>query len=95
MYRSKSVSRHSTNHFFSLHLLHRVSTLASQIVYCEGLMFMEVLPDLNSDDIVVQYLKQKKRVQRVVLNMRLSSLLQFRLVCLSSGFDKKHFGHYL
>ncbi|KAL7683617.1 hypothetical protein Plhal304r1_c040g0117841 [Plasmopara halstedii] len=58
-------------------------------------MFTEALPDLNSGDIVVQYLKQEKRVQRVVLNMRLSSLLQFRLVCSSSGFDKIHFGHYL
>ncbi|TDH66115.1 uncharacterized protein CCR75_001397 [Bremia lactucae] len=51
------------------------SSLASKIVYREGLQFTEALPDLNLGNMALQYLKQEKKVQRLVQDVRSSQLL--------------------
>ncbi|KAI9996777.1 hypothetical protein PInf_000039 [Phytophthora infestans] len=50
------------------------SSLASKIVYREGLQFTEALPESNLGNIALQYLKQEKKVQRLVQDVRESSL---------------------
>ncbi|KAG7399981.1 hypothetical protein PHYBOEH_007322 [Phytophthora boehmeriae] len=50
------------------------SSLASKIVYREGLQFTEALPDSNLGNLAVQYLKQEKKVQRLVQDVRASQL---------------------
>jgi glutamate dehydrogenase len=50
------------------------SSLASKIVYREGLQFTEALPDANLGNIALQYLKQEKKVQRLVQDVRSSQL---------------------
>lgn len=51
------------------------SSLASKIVYREGLQFTEALPDLNLGNMALQYLKQEKKVQQLVQDVRSSKLL--------------------
>ncbi|EGZ10852.1 hypothetical protein PHYSODRAFT_548626 [Phytophthora sojae] len=50
------------------------SSLASKIVYREGLQFTEALPDSNLGNMALQYLKQEKKVQRLVQDVRSSSI---------------------
>ncbi|OWZ19667.1 NAD-specific glutamate dehydrogenase [Phytophthora megakarya] len=50
------------------------SSLASKIVYREGLQFTEALPDSNLGNLALQYLKQEKKVQRLVHDVRSSQL---------------------
>ncbi|KAE9315093.1 hypothetical protein PF008_g19324 [Phytophthora fragariae] len=50
------------------------SSLASKIVYREGLQFTEALPDSNLGNMALQYLKQEKKVQRLVQDVRSSQL---------------------
>ncbi|KAI9918665.1 hypothetical protein PsorP6_011806 [Peronosclerospora sorghi] len=50
------------------------SSLASKIVYREGLQFTEALPDTNVGTMALQYLKQEKKVQRLVHAVRASQL---------------------
>ncbi|KAG6946360.1 hypothetical protein JG688_00016093 [Phytophthora aleatoria] len=50
------------------------SSLASKIVYREGLQFTEALPDSNLGNMALQYLKQEKKVQRLVKDVRSSQL---------------------
>lgn len=50
------------------------SSLASKIVYREGLQFTEALPESNLGNMALQYLKQEKKVQRLVQDVRESSL---------------------
>ncbi|CAI5728485.1 unnamed protein product [Peronospora effusa] len=50
------------------------SSLASKIVYREGLQFAEALPDTNLGNMALQYLKQEKKVQRLVHDVRSSQL---------------------
>ncbi|CAH0517460.1 unnamed protein product [Peronospora belbahrii] len=50
------------------------SSLASKIVYREGLQFTEALPDSNLSNMALQYLKQEKKVQRLVEDVRSSQL---------------------
>ncbi|KAH7468562.1 NAD-specific glutamate dehydrogenase [Phytophthora ramorum] len=50
------------------------SSLASKIVYREGLQFTEALPDSNLGNMALQYLKQEKKVQRLVQDLRSSQL---------------------
>ncbi|GMF48500.1 unnamed protein product [Phytophthora fragariaefolia] len=50
------------------------SSLASKIVYREGLQFTEALPDSNLGNMALQYLKQEKKVQRLVHDVRSSQL---------------------
>ncbi|KUF97407.1 Ankyrin repeat [Phytophthora nicotianae] len=50
------------------------SSLASKIVYREGLQFTEALPESNLGNMALQYLKQEKKVQRLVQDVRSSSL---------------------
>ncbi|KAK1946548.1 NAD-specific glutamate dehydrogenase [Phytophthora citrophthora] len=50
------------------------SSLASKIVYREGLQFTEALPDSNLGNMALQYLKQEKKVQRLVHDVRASQL---------------------
>lgn len=50
------------------------SSLASRIVYREGLQFTEALPDSNLGNMALQYLKQEKKVQRLVHDIRASQL---------------------
>ncbi|DAZ94639.1 TPA: hypothetical protein N0F65_010726 [Lagenidium giganteum] len=50
------------------------SSLASKIVYREGLQFTESLPDSNLANIAIQYLKQEKKVQQLVKDIRASNL---------------------
>ncbi|GLD95977.1 hypothetical protein PINS_up004655 [Pythium insidiosum] len=46
------------------------SSLASKIVYREGLQFTESLPDSNLANIAIEYLKQEKKVQKLVKELR-------------------------
>jgi len=50
------------------------SSLASKIVYREGLQFTEALPDFNLANIALQYLKQEKKVQQLVKDVHASDL---------------------
>ncbi|KAE8907792.1 hypothetical protein PF003_g8239 [Phytophthora fragariae] len=50
------------------------SSLASKIVYREGLQFTEALPEGNLGSMPLQYLKQEKKVQRLVQDVRSSQL---------------------
>ncbi|KAE9044954.1 hypothetical protein PR001_g1434 [Phytophthora rubi] len=50
------------------------SSLASKIVYREGLQFTEALPEGNLGSMALQYLKQEKKVQRLVQDVRSSQL---------------------
>uniref|UniRef100_M4BDQ0 Glutamate/phenylalanine/leucine/valine/L-tryptophan dehydrogenase C-terminal domain-containing protein n=1 Tax=Hyaloperonospora arabidopsidis (strain Emoy2) TaxID=559515 RepID=M4BDQ0_HYAAE len=50
------------------------SSLASKIVYREGLQFTEALPEGNLGNMALQYLKQEKKVQRLVQDVRASQL---------------------
>ncbi|KAF1775762.1 NAD-glutamate dehydrogenase [Phytophthora cactorum] len=50
------------------------SSLASKIVYREGLQFTEALPESNLGNMALQYLKQEKKVQRLVQDVRESQL---------------------
>ncbi|KAH7477137.1 hypothetical protein PRIC1_001157 [Phytophthora ramorum] len=50
------------------------SSLASKIVYREGLQFTEALPEGNLGNMALQYLKQEKKVQRLVQDVRSSEL---------------------
>ncbi|KAI9981659.1 hypothetical protein PInf_009415 [Phytophthora infestans] len=50
------------------------SSLASKIVYREGLQFTEALPDSNLGNMALQYLKQEKKVQQLVKDVRSSQL---------------------
>ncbi|CEG35785.1 nad-specific glutamate [Plasmopara halstedii] len=50
------------------------SSLASKIVYREGLQFTEALPESNLGKMALQYLKQEKKVQRLVEDVRSSQL---------------------
>ncbi|RLN59394.1 hypothetical protein BBJ29_008502 [Phytophthora kernoviae] len=50
------------------------SSLASKIVYREGLQFTEALPESNLGNVALQYLKQEKKVQRLVNDLRASQL---------------------
>ncbi|OWZ23165.1 NAD-specific glutamate dehydrogenase [Phytophthora megakarya] len=50
------------------------SSLASKIVYREGLQFTEALPEGNLGNMALQYLKQEKKVQRLVQDVRSSQL---------------------
>lgn len=51
------------------------ASLASKIVYREGLQFTEALPDSNLANIAIQYLKQEKKVQKLVKDVRASDLV--------------------
>lgn len=50
------------------------SSLASKIVYREGLQFTESLPASNLGNIAVEYLKQEKKVQKLVKQIHGSDL---------------------
>ncbi|KAL3672072.1 hypothetical protein V7S43_002736 [Phytophthora oleae] len=50
------------------------SSLASKIVYREGLQFTEALPEGNLGNMALQYLKQEKKVQCLVQDVRASQL---------------------
>ncbi|UIZ21305.1 hypothetical protein KXD40_001076 [Peronospora effusa] len=50
------------------------SSLASKIVYREGLQFTEALPQGNLGNLALQYLKQEKKVQRLIADVRSSQL---------------------
>lgn len=50
------------------------SSLASKIVYREGLQFTEALPDSTAASIALQYLKQEKKVQKLVKDVRASGV---------------------
>ncbi|TMW67939.1 hypothetical protein Poli38472_007611 [Pythium oligandrum] len=50
------------------------SSLASKIVYREGLQFTESLPDSNLANLAVEYLKQEKKVQKLVKDVLASDL---------------------
>lgn len=50
------------------------ASLASKIVYREGLQFTEALPDSNLANIAIQYLKQEKSVEQLVKDVRASDL---------------------
>lgn len=50
------------------------ASLASKIVYREGLQFTEALPEDNLSAVALQYLKQEKKVERLAKALRSSDL---------------------
>jgi len=50
------------------------ASLASKIVYREGLQFAESLPDASLARVALQYLKQEKKVARLADELRASAV---------------------